>query len=46
MGENIDFGSNKDKYVILSLIVDDGVTSRGHRGNNFNPNFKKVNLKI
>ena len=31
IGENIDFGQKSDRCVICSLIVDDGVGSRGHR---------------
>lgn len=33
VAENIDFGSNNGEEVIISLIVDDGVSSRGHRTN-------------
>lgn len=33
--ENIDFGSTNGEDVIVSLAVDDGVSSRGHRENLF-----------
>jgi len=32
------------KLVVLSLIVDDGVASRGHRTNCFNPKFLEVGI--
>jgi len=38
IGENIDYGGAKEaKQVLLHLMVDDGVSSRGHRKNIFNP---------
>jgi hypothetical protein len=42
--ENIDFGSSSAVEVIISLIVDDGVPSRGHRSNIFNSKAKFVGV--
>eukprot|EP01035_Chromulina_nebulosa_P018236 gene18236-23908_t len=42
LGENMDFGTNKPSDIITNLLIDDGVSTRGHRKNLLNPDYKFV----
>lgn len=44
--ENIDYGNNIARRIILSLLIDDGVASRGHRNNILNDKFGKTGVAI
>jgi hypothetical protein len=43
-GENISYGFGTGFLVILQLLVDDGVSSRGHRDNILSPDFYSVGI--
>ncbi len=45
-GENIDYGNNDARSIVISLIVDNGVPSRSHRKNIFSRNFRVTGIAI
>jgi hypothetical protein len=44
LGENILYGRETPRNVVISLIVDDGIRDRGHRQNLFDPGFRVVGV--
>ena len=45
-GENIDYGNRDARKIVASLLIDDGVKSRGHRMNLLNGSFKFVGVSV
>jgi uncharacterized protein YkwD len=45
-GENIDYGNGDARSIVVSLIVDRGVSSRMHRTNIFSRNFRVTGIAV
>ena len=46
VGENIDYGNSDPRQSVISLLIDDGIPSRGHRSNLMDPAFRLIGLAI
>jgi uncharacterized protein YkwD len=46
VGENISYGHAHAREIVIQLIVDDGVSSRGHRRNVMQADFSVVGVAI
>lgn len=42
--ENIDYGNEKARWVVISLLIDDGVPERGHRTNMLVKDFGRLGV--
>ena len=45
-GENISYGDDNARNIVIQLLVDDGVPSRGHRKNILNFKFDEVGVSV
>jgi len=46
IGENIDYGDSTAREITLSLLIDDGVPSRGHRENILRQEYNAIGVAI
>jgi uncharacterized protein YkwD len=46
LGENIHYGNNTGREIVISLLINDGNPSRGHRKNLMHPDFEQIGTSI
>lgn len=46
IGENISYGEGSAREIVIQLLVDDGVASRGHRDNLLTESFEYIGVAI
>ena len=46
MGENIDYGNSSAEDIVVSLVIDDGVSTRGHLKNIMNSSFRRAGVAL
>jgi len=46
MAENCDYGYSDALHIVLHLMIDDGVPSKGHRASILSPYYKRVGISI
>jgi uncharacterized protein YkwD len=46
IGENCSYGPNQAIDILMSFLIDEGVTSLGHRENLMNPDYNSVGISV
>ena len=46
VGENIAYGDDVARDIVIRLLIDDGLPSRGHRTNIMNPQYTKTGIAV
>lgn len=46
MAENCSYGYSDALNIVMQLLIDDGIASKGHRTNILSPNYKRIGISI